>query len=152
MTHRAGLVAALALVVTALAGTAGSWTITKSDPTRIEYAIVDPSRGTDKKTAFILKPTGRNTRTCDAFNSESRIGLTPAARSASTMHRGSGPFSSGPTYIDTCDHVDPVRRFTSAATRVLPSLSRTSPRSSIAASDCGSVIVAERLGLSGRPR
>ena len=40
----------------------GSWTITKSEPNRIEYAIVDPSRGTDKKTAFILKPTGRNNR------------------------------------------------------------------------------------------
>jgi len=40
----------------------GSWTITKSDPTRIEYAIINPSRGTDKKTSFILKPTGRNNR------------------------------------------------------------------------------------------
>ena len=40
----------------------GSWTITKSDPTRIEYAIVNPMRGTDKKTVFILKPTGRNNR------------------------------------------------------------------------------------------
>jgi hypothetical protein len=40
----------------------GSWTITKSEPTVIEYAITNPMRGTDKKTTFTLKPTGRNNR------------------------------------------------------------------------------------------
>jgi hypothetical protein len=40
----------------------GKWTLTKSEPNRIEYAIVDPSRGTNKRTAFTLKPTGRNNR------------------------------------------------------------------------------------------
>ena len=32
-----------------------------------------------------------------------------------------------PTYIETCDQVDPVTRLTSAAMRVLPSVNRTSP-------------------------
>src|SRR5882762_5007846 len=72
-------------------------------------------------------PFGRNTRTCNPFSSERRTGLTPAAMSASTMHRGSGPSSSGPTYIDTWDQVDCVMRLTSAATRVLPSVRSTSP-------------------------
>src|SRR4249919_1924438 len=40
----------------------GSWKIVKSEPTRIEYEIVDPSRGAGKHTVFNLKPTGRNNR------------------------------------------------------------------------------------------
>jgi len=40
----------------------GSWTITKSDPRAIEYAIVNPMRGNNKRTVFTLKPTGRNNR------------------------------------------------------------------------------------------
>src|SRR6266404_3559663 len=95
------------------------------------------TQSASRRRSTSFKPMGRSTRTCSACSSESRIDLTPAATSASTMHSGSGPSSSGPTYIDTCDQVDCVMRLTSAATRVLPSLSRTSPRSSIAASDCG---------------
>ena len=40
----------------------GSWKLVKSEPTRIEYAIVDPTRGANKRTVFTLKPTGRNNR------------------------------------------------------------------------------------------
>ncbi|BCT91301.1 polyketide cyclase [Lysobacter helvus] len=40
----------------------GSWKIVKSEPTRIEYEIVDPARGAGKHTVFNLKPTGRNNR------------------------------------------------------------------------------------------
>jgi hypothetical protein len=57
---------------------------------------------------FLLsRPAGRKTRTFNASNSESRIDRTPAAMSASTIHLGSCPSSSGPTYIETCDHGDP---------------------------------------------
>ena len=42
--------------------------------------------------------------------------------------------SSGPTYIDTCDHVDRVRRLTSSAQRVLPAQSSMSPQRRAAAS------------------
>ena len=40
----------------------GKWTLAKAEPTRLEYAIDDQSRGTDKKAVFTLKPTGRNNR------------------------------------------------------------------------------------------
>ena len=40
----------------------GTWKIVKSEPTRIEYEIVDPARGAGKHTVFTLKPTGRNNR------------------------------------------------------------------------------------------
>jgi hypothetical protein len=41
----------------------GSWEITASEPgQRVEYAITNPERGHDKRTAFLLKPTGRNNR------------------------------------------------------------------------------------------
>ena len=40
----------------------GSWKLVKSEPSRIEYAIVDPTRGANKRTVFSLKPTGRNNR------------------------------------------------------------------------------------------
>ena len=75
-------------------------------------------------------PVARNTQTRRAPSCDSRIGRTPAAMSASTMQSGSDASSSGPTYMETCDHVDRVTRSTSAAQRVFPALSRTSPRSS----------------------
>jgi hypothetical protein len=41
----------------------GSWDITESEPgTRIAYAITNPERGTNKRTEFTFKPTGRNNR------------------------------------------------------------------------------------------
>lgn len=41
----------------------GSWEITASEPgQRVEYAITNPERGHNKRTAFLLKPTGRNNR------------------------------------------------------------------------------------------
>lgn len=41
----------------------GSWEITASEPgQRIEYAITNPERGHNKRTTFLLQPTGRNNR------------------------------------------------------------------------------------------
>ena len=41
----------------------GSWEITASEPgKRIDYAITDPKRGHDKRSSFLLQPTGRNNR------------------------------------------------------------------------------------------
>jgi hypothetical protein len=41
----------------------GSWKITRSEPGKlVEYAVTDNSSGTNKKTTFLLKPTGRNNR------------------------------------------------------------------------------------------
>ena len=41
----------------------GSWEITASEPgKRVEYAITNPERGHDKRTSFLLQPTGRNNR------------------------------------------------------------------------------------------
>ena len=38
----------------------GSWEITATDPGKsISYAIVNPQRGSNKRTSFLLKPTGR---------------------------------------------------------------------------------------------
>jgi Tfp pilus assembly protein PilE len=38
----------------------GSWEITATDPGKsVSYAIVNPQRGSNKRTQFILKPTGR---------------------------------------------------------------------------------------------
>ena len=68
------------------------------------------------------------------------IDLTPAAMSASTTQSGSGPTSSGPTYIDTCDHGDRVTHLMRAAKREFPWVSRTSPRLSTPARDCGSAL------------
>jgi hypothetical protein len=70
------------------------------------------------------------------------------AMSASTTHWGSGASSSRPTYMDTCDHVDCVRRLTTSAKRVLPALRSTSPRCSTAPSACRSALVS----VENRPR
>jgi hypothetical protein len=41
----------------------GSWEIVESEPrNRVAYAIQDVDRGTNKRSAFILKPTGKNGR------------------------------------------------------------------------------------------
>jgi len=45
----------------------GKWTLTKNDPNQIEYQIVDSTRGTNKKTVFFLKPTGRNNRNVEVM-------------------------------------------------------------------------------------
>ena len=45
----------------------GKWTLTKNDPNQIEYQIVDSTRGTNKKTSFFLKPTGRNNRNVEVM-------------------------------------------------------------------------------------
>ena len=41
----------------------GSWEITASEPgQRIDYAITNPERGHNKRSSFLLQPTGRNNR------------------------------------------------------------------------------------------
>ena len=45
----------------------GSWKIVKSEPNRIEYAVVDNTRGANKRTVFTLKPTGRNNRNVEVM-------------------------------------------------------------------------------------
>ena len=87
-----------------------------------------------------------------ASSSESLIARTPSAMCASTTHRGSDPSSSAPTYIDTCDHLDCVRRLTSSAQRVLPALSSTSPRRSTLASACRSAVVSIENSSTGFAR
>jgi hypothetical protein len=87
-----------------------------------------------------------------ASSSESLIVRTPSAMCASTTHGGSDPSSSAPTYIDTCDHLDCVRRLTSSVQRVLPALSSTSPRHSTLASACWSAVVSIENSSTGFAR
>jgi hypothetical protein len=47
----------------------GKWTLVKADPLLIQYDIVDTNRGSDKKTTFQLKPTGRNNRNVEITQS-----------------------------------------------------------------------------------
>jgi hypothetical protein len=47
----------------------GTWKLTKNEPNRIEYAVTDPTRGTNKRTVFTLKPTGRNNRNVEITQS-----------------------------------------------------------------------------------
>ena len=47
----------------------GSWKLVKSEPNRIEYAVVDNTRGANKRTVFTMKPTGRNNRNVEITQS-----------------------------------------------------------------------------------